>query len=91
VDALRDYLGLAEAVPARERTSAELLWSLPPHLSAVGLRDRFRELLEAADLVKFAQLEPGAELAQVFLEQSRALLDEWHAAQVPGEVADAIR
>jgi hypothetical protein len=91
VDALRDYLELAEAVPARERTSAELLWSLPPHLSAVGLRDRFRELLEAADLVKFAQLEPGAELAQVFLEESRALLDEWHAAQVPGEVADAIR
>ena len=91
VDALRDYLESAEGVPARERTSAELLWSLPPHLSDVELRDRFRELLEEADLVKFAQLEPGEAAAQVFLEQCRALLDEWHAARVPGELADAIR
>jgi hypothetical protein len=91
VDVLRDYLESAEAVPARERTSAELLWSLPPHLSDVGLRDRFRELLEEADLVKFAQLEPGEESGQVFLEQCRALLDEWHAAQVPAELTDAIR
>jgi hypothetical protein len=91
VDALRDYLESAEAVPARERTSAELLWSLPPHLSDVGLRDRFGERLEEADLVKFAQLEPGEEQAQVFLEQCRSLLDEWHEAQVSGELTDAIR
>jgi hypothetical protein len=91
VDVLRDYLESAEAVPARERTSAELLWSLPPYLSDGGLRDRSRELLEEADLVKFAQLEPGAESAQVFLEQCRVLLDQWHAAQVPDELTDAIR
>jgi hypothetical protein len=91
VDALRDYLESAEGVPARERTTAELLWSLPPHLSDVGLRDRFHELLEQADLVKFAQLEPGEERARVFLEQCRTLLDEWDAARAPSELTDAIR
>jgi uncharacterized protein (DUF58 family) len=90
VDTLRDYLESAEAVPARERTTAELLWSLPAHLSGDPLRDRFRELLDAADLVKFARLAPGESSAQAFLEQSRALLGEWHAA-VRHELADAIR
>jgi hypothetical protein len=91
VDVLRDYLESAEAVPARERTTAELLWSLPPHLSDVGLRDRFRELLEEGDLVKFAQFDPGEELAQVFLERCTALLEEWHVAGTPDELTDAIR
>src|SRR6185312_7998178 len=39
-DALRDYLEAGEELPARERTTAELLWSLPPHLAEGGLRRR---------------------------------------------------
>ncbi len=30
IDVLRDYLGTAEEIPARERTSSELLWAMPP-------------------------------------------------------------
>jgi LPXTG-motif cell wall-anchored protein len=89
-DVLRDYLEAAEAVPARERTTGEVLWALPPHLSESGLRERFRELLLEADLVKFARARPGTPEAQRFLEGCRRLLAQWHRARSP-EAADAVR
>ena len=55
-DALRDYLEAAEELPARERTTTELLWSLPPRLAEGGLRRRVQDVLGEADLVKFAKL-----------------------------------
>jgi hypothetical protein len=91
VDALRDYLESAESIPARERTTAELLWSLPPRLSDEGGRDRFGELLEEADLVKFARLQPNEASAQLFLARSRALLEQWHAAGAVTEEPGALR
>jgi LPXTG-motif cell wall-anchored protein len=91
VDVLRGYLEAAEDVPARERTTEEVLWALPPYLSAHGLRARLRELLEQADLVKFAQLVPTTEAARIFLDQCRALLRDWHEAVPQSQVADAVR
>lgn len=91
VDVLRGYLQEAEDVPARERTTGELLWSLPPHLSPAGLRDRFSDLLDQADLVKFARLRPSAEIAELFLQHCRALLSEWHEARPASELTDALR
>jgi hypothetical protein len=91
VDTLRGYLEAAENLPARERTTGELLWSLPPHLSQEGLRDLAAELLDEADLVKFAKLRPNPTAAAEFLEQCRRLLAEWDAARTTGEVADAVR
>jgi hypothetical protein len=91
VDTLRGYLEAAEELPARERTTGEVLWSLPPHLSDDGLRDRAGAILDEADLVKFARLRPSPTAAAEFLEQCRALLGEWHAARSTGEVADALR
>ena len=77
-DTLRQYLEVVESVPARERTSAEVLWSLPPHLAESDLRERLREVLEEADLVKFARLRPEPEMAHQFLERCRELLTAWH-------------
>jgi hypothetical protein len=91
VDTLRGYLEAAEHLPARERTTGEVLWSLPPHLTGDGLRDRAGALLEEADLVKFARYRPSPPEAAQFLEQCRSLLGEWHAARAIGEVADALR
>lgn len=81
VAVLREYLERAEDVPAGERTTAELLWSLPPHLTADGLRDRCHALFREADLVKFARVAPDVTAADTFLQQARALLDRWHAAR----------
>jgi hypothetical protein len=99
-DAMRDYLAAAEGIPARERTSRELLTVLPPHLSAGELRQGCAELLTQADLVKFARRRPDRGAASDFLVQARRLLTGWReaarlpvaaaAAENPGEAADAI-
>ena len=91
VDALRGYLEAREEMPAREQTTEELLWALPPHLSGEGFRERLRELLDEADLVKFARLRPHAKAADLFLERSRSLLRDWHDAVMSSQVADALR
>jgi hypothetical protein len=90
VEVVRRYLEAAEGVPARELTTGELLWSLPPHLTEEGLRDRFGELLEEADLVKFARLRPSPVTAGQFLRRCRALLTEWQEARTT-TIADALR
>jgi hypothetical protein len=90
-DALRDYLELAEGLPARERTTTELLWSLPPRLAEGGLRRRVQEVLGEADLVKFAKLRPGAGAAKDYTTRARDLLERWHRAAPAGEELGAIR
>jgi hypothetical protein len=91
VDVLRGYIEATEQLPARERTTEELVWAIPPHLSDDGLRDEFRELLDQADLVKFAQFRPDPETAETFLEQCRGLLRRWHEMSPTETLADALR
>jgi MFS family permease len=92
VDVLRDYLEAVEQVRARKRTSAELMWSLPPHLSTDGLRERCGDVLAEADLVKFARIEPDAVAATAFLRRARGLLERWHtAAERRMDAVDAVR
>jgi hypothetical protein len=91
VDTLREYLEASAGVPARESTSAELLWALPPFLSEEGLRDKLGELLDEADLVKFARLVPDSAAAAVFLDLGRQLLRAWHSRAAIGQMADAVR
>jgi hypothetical protein len=90
-DALRDYLEEADGLPARERTTTELLWSLPPRLSEGGLRRRVQEVLGDADLVKFARLRPAPDEAASYTTRARDLLERWHRAAPTGEQLGAIR
>jgi hypothetical protein len=89
--ALRQYLEDAEGVGACERTTSELLWALPPHLSRAGLRDRCHEVLGEADVVKFAEVRPGDARAAGFLRRARLLLDAWHEARPAAESVHAVR
>jgi hypothetical protein len=89
--ALREYLAAAEDIPAPERTTTELLWSLPPRLAEGGLRRRVQELLGAADLVKFARRQPTAAEAAACTRAARELLDRWHLAATETEELDAVR
>ncbi|HEX7337939.1 MAG TPA: hypothetical protein VF252_12100 [Gemmatimonadales bacterium] len=91
VDVVRQYLEEAEGVAACERTSSELLWALPPHLTAGGLRNRCHAILSQADLVKFAEVRPSEASAAAFLGDARLLLESWHRARLTPEVADAVR
>lgn len=88
--ALRDYLE-SHGVPARERTTSELRWSLPPGLLAGGTRRRFEEVFEDADLVKFARRRPDAAAATAFLGQARELLVRWRSAGSAREAPGAVR
>ena len=88
---LRQYLEDAHQVGALERTTAELVWALPPELGRGGLRDACREILAAADLVKFAEARPDAAAAAEFLRHARELLDAWHRAAAAEKGAHAIR
>ena len=90
-DALRDYLEEAAEIPARERTTTELLWSLPPRLAEGGLRRRVQDVLGEADLVKFAKLRPDPGDAAGYTGRARDLLARWHRAAPAGEELDAIR
>jgi hypothetical protein len=90
-DALREYLETAEEIPAPERTTTELLWSLPPRLAEGGLRRRVQEVLGAADLVKFARWRPTAAEASDYTDEARGLLERWHRAARPAEELDAVR
>jgi hypothetical protein len=91
VDSLRSYLEAATGVPARESTSSELLWALPPYLSEEGLRESLGELLDQADLVKFARVVPDSAAAVLFLDHSRDLLRDWHARAPADEPVNALR
>jgi hypothetical protein len=90
-DALRDYLEAAESIPARERTTSELLWSLPSRLAEGGLRRRVQEVLGEADLVKFARLRPDGRQATEHAARARDLLQRWHRAGAVEEELDAVR
>lgn len=91
-DVLREYLEEAEGLPARERTSSELLWALPPRLSEGGLRRRLQETLWQADLVKFARARPGSDDAAAYLRDARELLSRWHeAGDSTMDATDAVR
>ena len=87
---LRQYLEEAHNVGALERTTAELLWAIPPHLGRGGLRDQCHEVLAEADLVKFAKVRPTIAAANNFLARARRLLAGWHSAPVLKENAHAV-
>jgi len=90
-DALRDYLEAAEGIPARERTTTELRWSLPARLLDDSLRRRYESVFDEADLVKFARRRPDAAAASAFLGQARDLLARWRETAPAGEALDAAR
>jgi hypothetical protein len=90
-DVLRDYLEAEAGLPARERTTTELLWSLPPRLAEAGLRRRMQDVLGDADLVKFAKLRPSSDEAASYTVRARDLLERWHRTASAGEALDAIR
>jgi hypothetical protein len=88
---LRQYLEEAENVAACERTTSELLWALPPHLSRARLRDRCHDVLGEADMVKFAEVRPDDASAADFLGRARLLLQAWYEAQPADESVHAAR
>jgi hypothetical protein len=88
---LRQYLEDAHQVGALERTTAELVWAMPPQLGRGGLRDACRDVLNEADLVKFAEARPDTAAAAEFLTRARELLNAWHQTSMVVKDSNAVR
>lgn len=88
-DILRNYLQERMGISATELTTAQLLDLLEiyNHEGKNGLSFRFteehirriREVLERADLVKFAKWKPGAETSEQDLQEFRSLISEFES------------
>ncbi|MCB9729441.1 MAG: hypothetical protein H6744_08935 [Deltaproteobacteria bacterium] len=74
VDVLREYLGGRFDVDALEATTRELLAALDAELTGVEHRQAVRAILEDADLVKFARLEPGDDEARALIPSVRTIV-----------------
>lgn len=86
-DALRDYLAGAWGIPARERTTFELLPALPSRLGAV--RPALGGVLAQVDLAKFARVDPGAPGLGGLAGRAVGVLDAVEARRVPAEEDEA--
>jgi hypothetical protein len=84
-DALRDYLTEAWSYPARERTTLELLPTLPP--AAAAERAALGGALAMADLAKFARLAPGQGEVPRLASRALAILDRLEDARVQSAAA----
>ena len=80
-DALRGYLADGWRVPARERTTFELLHALPEPLARE--RPSFGGLLNEIDLAKFARLAPAAGRIPALAERALDWLDAAETARTP--------
>ncbi len=74
-DCVRTYLEGIYRVPAMERTTGELMFALRKARLGGEILPSLRILLEEADLVKFAKLNPSIERARAVVTQARHLVD----------------
>ncbi len=75
-EAIRRYLRAAYNIPATEATTAEIMEAVKSSTLADSAIDRLREVLEEADLVKFAKYAPTEEeKTQVFREGAEFCFD----------------
>ena len=86
-DALRAYLARAWGTPALERTTLEILGSLPTPL--IPERAVLGSLLSEVDLAKFARLAPPGGRVPVVAERAIGWLDEAEAARRQPVAAEA--
>lgn len=72
---LRGYLEDQFTIPALESTTDELIGGLKTRGFDATLIDKIRHLLQTADLVKFAKVEPSTDLHDVFLGHAEYILE----------------
>jgi hypothetical protein len=82
-DIVRTYVERRLGVPALETTTRELMVLIDrndvPSRVAPPIRSRLRQVLELADLVKFADVKPPTEDSAGALEESRLLVEHLEA------------
>lgn len=72
---LRGYLEDQFTMPALESTTAELIRDLKTRNFDVKIVEKIQNLLQTADLVKFAKVEPSTDLHDVFLGSAEHIVE----------------
>jgi hypothetical protein len=80
---LRTYLERRFDLPVMERTTAEVLADMRARNFAEELRSQVRDVLDLADLVKFARLQPGTEGPRAHWTQVRTIVEHTKPAPQP--------
>ncbi len=73
-EAIRKYLRAAHSIPATEATTAEIMQAVKSSTIPASAYDKLREILEEADLVKFAKYAPTEEEKTKYMEKARELV-----------------
>lgn len=74
-DILREFIERYYRVPALEQITSEILYSLRTKLSSEQI-ERYRQVFERADLVKFAKFYPSKIEARESLSLSKAIIED---------------
>jgi len=84
-DVLRQYVDKAFQIPTLDRTTGEIRRSL--RLVAIKLesQQQLTEMLNEADLVKFAKVQPEPVMAQDYIEEARRFVDETRPIEVAAD------
>ncbi len=73
-EVMRKYLRAAHNIPATEATTAEIVQAVKSSTIPASAYDKLREILEEADLVKFAKYAPTEEEKTKYMEKARGLI-----------------
>ncbi len=73
-EAIRRYMRAAHNIPATEATTAEIMEAVKSSTIPPNLYDKLSEVLEEADLVKFAKYVPGEDEKAKYMEKARNLI-----------------
>lgn len=75
-DVLRHYLEQQFGIDSLEKTSSEIMHDVKKHKALANVRSSLRQVLESADMVKFAKGTPSAEEHLHYLELTTEVVKE---------------
>lgn len=79
---LRSYLSVRFGIKAKEQTSSEIIECLAKSNDSVG-QDQLRELLQTADLVKFAKFSTPRNEDELYLDQLTTFINQSKEGETP--------
>jgi hypothetical protein len=88
-DILREFIERYYRVPALEQITSEILYSLRTKLSSEQI-ERYRQVFERADLVKFAKFYPSKIEARESLSLSKAIIEDATPTLEPSATASKL-
>jgi len=82
---IREYLENRYNINALESTTDEITRALSKHNFESGHEKDLKEILQIADLVKFAKAQPTEDINEVFLSRAKSFVEDTQEVIIPSE------